>query len=145
MVKRRAAASSKLNFERAALLNRSLQSLESTAKILEGIRNAKANLAFLLAENLNDKTRVYLVAAGRLKSCVDLKSDAKSLTKLERKIARVYFSDSNRATRIDLEKIENLSLLTSYFNKRQVLKINIGTSPAATIDVLLAAITPAPG
>jgi hypothetical protein len=76
---------------------------------------------------------------------VDIKHDAKSLTKLERKIAKIYFADSKSTTRIDLEKIENLSLLTSYFNKRQILKVNIGDSPAATVNMLLTAIPPAPG
>jgi DNA polymerase-3 subunit epsilon len=142
LVRRRASASEKLYFERASLLNRSLQSLESTAKILEGIRNTKANFAFLLAESLQEKTRVYLVAAGQLRSCVDIKHDVKSLAKLERKIARIYFAGSNRTSRIDLEKIENLSLLTSYFNKRNIVKVNIGISPAATVDVLLAAVSP---
>lgn len=47
LIKRRDKAADKLHFEKAALYNRSLDSLQKTASILEGLKNAKANLGFI--------------------------------------------------------------------------------------------------
>ncbi|MHB8841530.1 MAG: exonuclease domain-containing protein [Candidatus Aquicultor sp.] len=147
LIRRRDAASQKLFFEKAALLNRSLGSLERTAKILEGIRNATATLNFLLIEDFKDTWKIYLVKEGELTSCITIANDKKGIARLERKIIKTYFSTAHHPNKITVEQVENLSLLTAYFHKRPVTRIRIGDSPDDTLQAVLPLLTakqPAP-
>ncbi|HEY3373679.1 MAG TPA: exonuclease domain-containing protein [Candidatus Aquicultor sp.] len=137
LIRRRNIASERLLFERAALLNRALESLERTVKLLDGIKNARANLDFLLIENLEGATKLYLVEEGQLRSCIDFKGRKRDISRLERKIEKIYFERKTRPAEITPEQIENLSLLTSYFHKRRVARIKIGSSPDKTLRSVL--------
>jgi len=137
LLRRRDIASGKLHFEKAALLNRTLESLERTSKVLEGIRNAKSGLNFILIEEFGCSAKLYLVAGGQLKSCFKLKDDVKSIARLKSKIARVYFAKETEPGDITAQQVENLSLLSSYFSKRQVKKVRIGVSAAETAESVL--------
>ncbi|MCL6473100.1 MAG: 3'-5' exoribonuclease [Firmicutes bacterium] len=138
LIRRRDIAAGNLRFEKAALINRSLNSLDRIAKLLEGIRDARANLDFILIEEIKGMPRVYLIANGQLKSCIDLKNNEKYTAKLLRKITKIYFigKDKTQPYQISAEQIENLSLLTAYFHKRPVKKIKIGNSPTDTLKSL---------
>lgn len=151
LIRRRDVASQKLYFEKAALLNRSLGSLERTSKILEGIRNATANLNFLLIEGFKNTWKIYLVAEGELTSCINIatarKSYKKDIARLERKIIKTYFSATHEPNKVTIEQVENLSLLTAYFHRRPVTRVRIGDSPGDTLQSvvsLLEARQPAP-
>jgi len=137
LLRRRDSASGKLHFEKAALLNRALESLDRTSKVLEGIRNAKSSLDFILIEELECSAKVYLVAGGQLKSCFRLKDDAKSIARLKSKIAKVYFAKETRPGDITAQQVENLSLLSAYFSKRQVKKVKISKSVGRTAESVL--------
>lgn len=142
LIRRRGIAASKLHFEKAALINRSLNSLDRISKLLEGIRDARTNLDFILIEEIKDMPRIYLIANGQLESCIDFKNNGKDTAKLLQKIAKIYFTDNidkvkAHAYQISPEQIENLSLLTGYFHKRPVKKIKIGISPVDTLESLL--------
>ncbi|MBE0448060.1 MAG: GIY-YIG nuclease family protein [Actinobacteria bacterium] len=142
LIKRRDSAASKLHFEKAALFNRSIDSLERTVKLLEGIKNTRANLDFLLLEKFKNRSRIYLVADGQLRSCITIKSNRKDIAKLERKVARIYFASKNRSDEITVEQIENLSLLSAYFNKLPVVRVKVGASINDTLNSILMYIAP---
>ncbi|HZD59974.1 MAG TPA: exonuclease domain-containing protein [Anaerolineae bacterium] len=137
LIRRRDNAAAKLHFEKAALFNRSLSSLEKTAKLLEGIRDARANLDFLLIEELACTSRIYLVANGQLTSCIDVKGNRKDITRLARKVAKIYFTRGNKTDRVTADQIENLSLFTTYFHKRPVSKVKVGASINDTVSSVL--------
>lgn len=137
LIRRREIASGKLHFEKAALLNRSLGSLERISKLLEGIKDAKANLDFLLLEELNDKSRIYLIKDGQLVSSIDTRGGKKDIAKLAGRIVRTYFTGNSHPAELSAEQIENLSLLTSYFHRRPVTKVKIGDSLGDTLGSIL--------
>lgn len=144
LLRRRDIASDKLHFEKAALLNRALESLDRTSKVLEGIRNAKSGLNFILVEELERSSKAYLVAGGQLKSCFKLKDDVKSIARLRSKIAKVYFAKETRPGDITAQQVENLSLLSAYFSKRQVKKVRIGRSVGKTSESVLLSLNAKP-
>jgi len=144
LIRRRDSAADKLHFEKAFLFNRALGSLEKAANLLEGIRDARANLDFILVEEFSNSLKIYLVADGQLKSCIDIKNNKRGIARLAQKISKVYFTRKSRHAQISVEQIENLSLLTGYFHKRPVKRIKIGRSPSDTLSLVLTYIKPKP-
>lgn len=142
LIRRRDSEAGKLHFEKAALLKKSLESLERTVKLLEGIRDAKANLDFVVIETLASGPRIYMVEGGQLKSCLDVRNNKKDEGRLLRKIAKVYFAGERLSTEVTIEQVENLSLLTAYFHKRPVVRVKLGDSPRNTLSLILAHLMP---